>query len=104
MRPDLRISDCRFNAQVGSTEEALKIFLLVSAFEAPGPSRAVLVELVDNTVSFYFSRPSGCFLIRNSFRSHFSTIFRFMSQLLLFERFPERSSLPSPSLKENTLR
>lgn len=48
---DFRVSDTAFNEQVASTREALKIFSAVTAFNAAGPARVVLEELVDVTVN-----------------------------------------------------
>jgi hypothetical protein len=50
LAPNRLVSDAAFDDQVFATREALKTFKIISAFNATGPARAALEELVDTTV------------------------------------------------------
>ena len=47
---DFNVMDTMFIEQIASTREALKIFRVVTALDEPRSSKAVLEELVNNSV------------------------------------------------------
>ena len=53
--PAFGVMDVAFTEQIASTREAFKIFLIITAFDEPHSSQAVLEELVNISVCSFIS-------------------------------------------------